>query len=196
MLQLNTHTPYVCGFAWSDMVHGCMVYTELAPRWLQFHVAPWLSKLFQNEQIIIMILKVEVNGPVSVCLALFLRQTSWYCLTVAYLLHSFIISWNFIRWKCTQWMKSQINKNKNTPKTVIQACLWQIKSSVYFYVFPAGNWVGFQQKPKPSRLALHPELWHISPNTCGYSESSSSFAWIWYAVGGSRLDWRRGGGGW
>ena len=29
-LQLNTHTPYVCGFAWSDMVHGCMVYTEHA----------------------------------------------------------------------------------------------------------------------------------------------------------------------
>ena len=29
-LQLNTHTPYVCGFAWSDMVHGCMVYTECA----------------------------------------------------------------------------------------------------------------------------------------------------------------------
>ena len=27
-LQLNTHTPYVCGFAWSDMVHGCMVYTQ------------------------------------------------------------------------------------------------------------------------------------------------------------------------
>ena len=26
-LQLNTHAPYVCGFAWSDMVHGCMVYT-------------------------------------------------------------------------------------------------------------------------------------------------------------------------
>ena len=22
------------------MVHGCIVYTELAPRWLQFHVAP------------------------------------------------------------------------------------------------------------------------------------------------------------
>ena len=39
-LQLNTHTPYVCGFAWSDMVHGCMVYTELALRWQQFHVAP------------------------------------------------------------------------------------------------------------------------------------------------------------
>ena len=37
--QLNTHTPYVCGFAWSDMVHGCMVHTELVPRWLQFHVA-------------------------------------------------------------------------------------------------------------------------------------------------------------
>ena len=29
-LQLNTHTPYVCGFAWSDMVHGCVVYTERA----------------------------------------------------------------------------------------------------------------------------------------------------------------------
>ena len=29
-LQLNTHTPYVCGFAWSDMMHGCMVYTERA----------------------------------------------------------------------------------------------------------------------------------------------------------------------
>ena len=28
--QLNTHTPYVCGFAWSDMVHGCVVYTERA----------------------------------------------------------------------------------------------------------------------------------------------------------------------
>ena len=28
--RLNTHTPYVCGFAWSDMVHGCMVYTERA----------------------------------------------------------------------------------------------------------------------------------------------------------------------
>ena len=26
----NTHTPYICGFAWSDMVHGCMVYTERA----------------------------------------------------------------------------------------------------------------------------------------------------------------------
>ena len=29
-LQLNTHAPYVCGFARSDMVHGCMVYTERA----------------------------------------------------------------------------------------------------------------------------------------------------------------------
>ena len=28
--QLNTHTHYVCGFAWSDMVHGGMVYTERA----------------------------------------------------------------------------------------------------------------------------------------------------------------------
>ena len=29
-LQLNTHAPYACGFARSDMVHGCMVYTKLA----------------------------------------------------------------------------------------------------------------------------------------------------------------------
>ena len=29
-LQLNTHAPYVCGSAWSDMVHGCMVYAERA----------------------------------------------------------------------------------------------------------------------------------------------------------------------
>ena len=29
-LQLNTHTPYLCGSAWNDMLHGCMVYTELA----------------------------------------------------------------------------------------------------------------------------------------------------------------------
>ena len=28
-----------------DMVHGCMVYTELAPRWLQFHVAPAMPAL-------------------------------------------------------------------------------------------------------------------------------------------------------
>ena len=26
----NMHAPYVCGFAWSGMVHGCMVYTERA----------------------------------------------------------------------------------------------------------------------------------------------------------------------
>ena len=26
-LQLNMHAPYVCGFAWSDMVHACMEYT-------------------------------------------------------------------------------------------------------------------------------------------------------------------------
>ena len=44
-LQLNTHTPYVCGFAWSDMEHGCMVYIELAPRRLQFHVAPAMPAL-------------------------------------------------------------------------------------------------------------------------------------------------------
>ena len=45
-LQLNIHTPYVCGFAWSDMVHGCMVYTELALRWQQFHVAPAMWALY------------------------------------------------------------------------------------------------------------------------------------------------------
>ena len=33
------------GFAWSDMVHGCMVYTELAPRRQQFHVAPAMPAL-------------------------------------------------------------------------------------------------------------------------------------------------------
>ena len=44
-LQLNTHTPYVCGFAWSDMEHGCMVYTGHAPRQLQFHVAPAMPAL-------------------------------------------------------------------------------------------------------------------------------------------------------
>ena len=27
-LQLNTHATYLCGFVWSDMVHGCRVYTE------------------------------------------------------------------------------------------------------------------------------------------------------------------------
>ena len=44
-LQLNTHTHYVCGFACSDMEHGCMVYTELASRQLQFHVAPAMPAL-------------------------------------------------------------------------------------------------------------------------------------------------------
>jgi len=44
-LQLNTRPPYVCGFAWSDMVHGCMVYTELASRRQQFPVAPDMSAL-------------------------------------------------------------------------------------------------------------------------------------------------------
>ena len=28
--HLNTHAPYIYGFAWSDMMHGCMVYTERA----------------------------------------------------------------------------------------------------------------------------------------------------------------------
>ena len=43
--KLNKHTPYVCGFAWSDMEHGCMMSTGLAPRWLQFHVASAMSAL-------------------------------------------------------------------------------------------------------------------------------------------------------
>jgi len=43
--QQNTHTPYICGFALSDMEHGCMVYTGLAPRRLQFHVAPAMPVL-------------------------------------------------------------------------------------------------------------------------------------------------------
>ena len=34
-LQLNTHSPYLCGFAWSYMVHG----THNAPRRQQIHVA-------------------------------------------------------------------------------------------------------------------------------------------------------------
>ena len=29
-LAWHMNTPYVCGFAWSDMVHGCMVYRERA----------------------------------------------------------------------------------------------------------------------------------------------------------------------
>ena len=44
-LQLNTHTPYVCGFAWSDIVHGYMVYTELAPWRQQSHMAPAMPVL-------------------------------------------------------------------------------------------------------------------------------------------------------
>ena len=36
---------HTCGFAWSDMEHGCMVYTELAPRRQQFHVAPAMPAL-------------------------------------------------------------------------------------------------------------------------------------------------------
>ena len=44
-LQLNTHTPYLCDFAWSGMVHGCMVYTELSPRRQQFQVAPAMPAL-------------------------------------------------------------------------------------------------------------------------------------------------------
>ena len=35
----------VCGFAWSAMEHGCMVYIEFAPRRQQFHVAPAMPAL-------------------------------------------------------------------------------------------------------------------------------------------------------
>ena len=38
-LQLNTHAHAVCFFARSDMVWGCIVYTERA----EFHVAPAMS---------------------------------------------------------------------------------------------------------------------------------------------------------
>ena len=45
MHTLSNGAFYVCGFAWSDMEHGCMVYTELAPRRQQFHVAPAMPAL-------------------------------------------------------------------------------------------------------------------------------------------------------
>ena len=41
----HTYTLHICGFAWSDIVHGCMVYTGLALRRLQFHVAPAMPAL-------------------------------------------------------------------------------------------------------------------------------------------------------
>ena len=43
--QVTAKHTYICGFAWSDMVHGCMVFTELVSRWLQFHVAPAMPAL-------------------------------------------------------------------------------------------------------------------------------------------------------
>ena len=45
-LQLNTHAPYVCCFEWRHCkpVHGCMVFTELAPRRQQLHVAPAMQQ--------------------------------------------------------------------------------------------------------------------------------------------------------
>ena len=49
--EFRSVTPYVCGFARSDMVHGCIVYTELAPRRQQFHVARW-SVIKQTSDII------------------------------------------------------------------------------------------------------------------------------------------------
>ena len=42
-LQLNMHAPCIlCDFEWSDrkLVNGCVVYTELASRQQQFHMAP------------------------------------------------------------------------------------------------------------------------------------------------------------
>ena len=44
-LQLNTHTPYVCGFAGSDMVQGCMVRRQQRQGRLQLYVAPAMSAL-------------------------------------------------------------------------------------------------------------------------------------------------------
>ena len=29
-ITANMHAPYICGFVWNDIVHGCMVYTERA----------------------------------------------------------------------------------------------------------------------------------------------------------------------
>ena len=45
-LQINIHAPYVCCFEWRHCkpVHRCMVFTELAPRWQQFHVAPAMQQ--------------------------------------------------------------------------------------------------------------------------------------------------------
>ena len=45
-LQLNTHATYVCGFKWRHCksVHGCMVFTELAPRRQKLHVAPAMQQ--------------------------------------------------------------------------------------------------------------------------------------------------------
>ena len=45
-LQLNTHVPYLCGFEWNDtkLSHGCVVYTELALRQQQFHMAPAIQQ--------------------------------------------------------------------------------------------------------------------------------------------------------
>ena len=40
-LRLNTHAPYVCGFAWSDVTRCMVVWcTRNAPRRQQFQVAP------------------------------------------------------------------------------------------------------------------------------------------------------------
>ena len=41
-LQINMHTPYVYGFAWSDMPVWC---TQNTPRWQWFHVAPAMPVL-------------------------------------------------------------------------------------------------------------------------------------------------------
>ena len=38
------HAPYVCGFEWSDMVPGCMVYTECAET-AAVHMAPAMLAL-------------------------------------------------------------------------------------------------------------------------------------------------------
>ena len=54
-LQPNTYASYICGFAWSDMVHGCMVYRECvemaAVSWGTSHanaISTQLQWIFKN----------------------------------------------------------------------------------------------------------------------------------------------------
>ena len=54
-LQLNMHAPYVCGFALSDTVHGCLGYTKRAETAAVscgtshvHHVSAPLRRIFKN----------------------------------------------------------------------------------------------------------------------------------------------------